>query len=157
MAQLLTTWAAAFANHPLLRTSVDFVHIGGLVAAAGCALTADLATIAAARQTPDSRRAQIEVLTRTHPIVLTGLVALVVSGLLLFAADVPTFLHSAVFWVKMGLVALLVGNGSMMLAAERRAVRGNTGSWNHLHALAVSSLLLWTLTTLAGAALPNLA
>jgi hypothetical protein len=157
MAQLLTTWAAAFANHPLLRTAVDFVHIGGLVAAAGCALTVDLATIAAARRTPDSRTAQLEVLNRTHPIVLGGLGALVVSGLLLFAADVPTFLHSAVFWVKMGLVALLVGNGAMMLAAERRAVRGINGSWHHLHALSVSSLLLWTLTTLAGAALPNLA
>jgi hypothetical protein len=157
MAGLLSTWATAFANHPLLRTTVDFIHIGGLVAAAGCALTADLATIAAARRTPDSRKAQLEVLKRTHPIVLVGLAALIASGLLLFAADVATFLHSAVFWVKMGLVALLVGNGAMMLAAERRAVRGIDGSWTHLHALAVSSLLLWTLTTLAGAALPNLA
>jgi hypothetical protein len=157
MAQLLSTWGAAFANHPLLRTAVDFVHIGGLVAAAGCALTADLATISAARRTSDSRKAQLEVLKRTHAIVVTGLVALVASGLLLFAADVPTFLHSTVFWVKMGLVALLVGNGAMMVAAERRAGLGIDGSWNHLHRLAVASLLLWTLTTLAGVALPNLA
>jgi hypothetical protein len=154
---LLNSWVALFANHPLLRTAVDFVHIGGLVAAAGCALTADLATISVARRPYDSRKAQLDVLKRTHPIVVTGLAALVVSGLLLFAADVPTFLHSVVYWVKMGLVALLVGNGAMMAAAERRAARGIEGSWNHLHALAVVSLLLWTLTTLAGAALPNLA
>ncbi len=157
MAQLLSTWTALFANHPLLRTAVDFFHIGGLVAAAGCALTADLATIAAARRTYDSRKAQLEILKRTHPIVIAGLVALVISGLLLFAADVPTFLHSIVFWVKMGLVSLLVGNGAMMVAAERRAALGIDGSWNYLHALAVASLLLWTLTTLAGVALPNLA
>ena len=157
MAQLLNTWAGTFANHPLLRTAVDFVHIGGLVAAAGCALTADLATISAARRTLDSRKTQLEILKRTHPIVVMGLGLLVISGLLLFAADVPTFLHSTVFWVKMGLVALLIGNGSMMVAAERRAARGLSGSWTHLHALAISSLLLWTLTTLLGAALPNLA
>jgi hypothetical protein len=156
MTPLLTAWAATFANHPILRTAVDFVHIGGLVAAAGCALTADLATIAAARRTLDSREAQLRVVGRTHPIVVGGLAALTVSGLLLLGADVSTFLHSTVFWIKMALVALLVVNGAWMLAAERRARRGVAGSWARLHTLAVSSLVLWTLTTLVGAALPNL-
>jgi hypothetical protein len=156
MAHWVTTWAAVFANHPLLRTAVDFVHIGGLVAAAGCALTADLATITAARRTPDSRDAQLGLLGRTHPIVVSGFAALTVSGLLLLAADVSTFLHSTLFWIKMGLVGLLVINGALMLAAERRARRGVTGSWGRLHALAVGSLVLWTVTTLVGAALPNL-
>lgn len=156
MAQLLTTWAAIFANHPLIRTTVDFVHIGGLVAAAGCALTADLATISVARRTPDSRDAQLRVLKRTHPIVVGGLIALTLSGLLLLAADVNTYVHSTLFWIKMGLVGLLLVNGLLMLAAERRARRGIAGSWGRLHALALGSLALWTLTTLAGAALPNL-
>lgn len=156
MTQLLTAWAATFANHPILRTAVDFVHIGGLVAAAGCALTADLATIAAARRTPDSREAQLRVLDRTHPIVVSGVTALTVSGLLLLGADVSTFLHSTLFWIKMALVALLFVNGAWMLAAERRARLGIAGSWAWLHALAVGSLVLWTLTTLVGAALPNL-
>ncbi len=156
MPHLLTAWAATFANHPLLRTAVDFAHIGGLVAAAGCALTADLATIAAARRTYDSREAQLRVLERTHPIVLAGLLALTISGLLLLGADVSTFLHSTLFWIKMALVGLLVINGFLMLAAERRARLGIAGSWRRLHALAVGSLALWTLTTLAGAALPNL-
>jgi hypothetical protein len=156
MTALLTAWAAIFANHPLIRTGVDFVHIGGLVAAAGCALTVDLATISAARRTPDSREAQLRVLQRTHPIVIGGLAALVVSGLLLFGADVGTFLYSTLFWIKMGLVGLLIINGLLMLAVERRARVGIEGSWRRLHALAVGSLALWTLTTLAGAALPNL-
>jgi hypothetical protein len=156
MTQLVTAWAAIFANHPLIRTAVDFTHIGGLVAAAGCALTADLATIAAARRTPDSREAQLRVLRRTHPIVVGGLAALIASGLLLFGADVATFLHSTLFWIKMGLVGLLLANGLLMLAAERRARVGIAGSWRHLHTLAVVSLGLWTLTTLVGAALPNL-
>jgi len=156
MTHLLTAWAATFANHPLLRTAIDFIHIAGLVAAAGCALTADLATISVARRTPDSREAQLQVLNRTHPIVVGGLTALGASGLLLLGADAVTYLHAWVFWAKMALVALLVGNGALMLTAERRARRGVPGSWRHLHGLAVASLLLWTLTTLAGAALPNL-
>ena len=156
MTHLLTAWAAIFANHPVIRTAIDFVHIGGLVAAAGCALTADLATISAARRTPDSREAQLNVLKRTHPIVVVGLGALTLSGLLLLGADVATYLHSTLFWIKMGLVGLLVVNGLLMLAAERRARLGITSGWRHLHALAVGSLALWTLTTLAGAALPNL-
>jgi|SRR5579872_2184960 len=156
MTHLLTAWAAIFANHPVLRTAVDFVHIGGLVAAAGCALTADLATISAARRTPDSREAQLRVLKRTHPIIVGGLVALTASGVLLLGADITTFLHSTLFWIKMGLVGLLIVNGVLMLAAERRARVGIAGSWGRLHALAVGSLALWTLTTLAGAALPNL-
>jgi hypothetical protein len=156
MTQLLTAWAAIFANHPVLRTVVDFVHIGGLVAAAGCALTADLATISAARRTPDSREAQLRVLKRTHPIIVGGLAALTASGVLLLGADITTFLHSTLFWIKMGLVGLLIFNGLLMLAAERRARLGIAGSWRRLHALAVGSLALWTLTTLAGAALPNL-
>jgi hypothetical protein len=156
MTHLLTAWAAIFANHPVLRTAVDFVHIGGLVAAAGCALTADLATIAAARRTPDSREAQLRVLKRTHPIIVGGLAALTASGVLLLGADITTFLHSTLFWIKMGLVGLLIFNGLLMLAAERRARLGIAGSWRRLHALAVGSLALWTLTTLAGAALPNL-
>ena len=157
MMPFLNHWAALFANQPVLRTTVDFFHIGGLVAAAGCALTADLATISAATRTDDLRKAQLDVLKRTHPIVVTGLILLSVSGLLLFAADVGTYLHSTIFWLKLGLIALLVVNGSLMLAAARRAARGHTGSWRHLHTLAVMSLLLWGLTTLAGAALPNLA
>lgn len=156
MTQLLTAWAAIFANHPLIRTGVDFIHIGGLVAAAGCALTADLATITAARRTPDSREAQLRVLQRTHPIIVGGLIALTVSGLLLLGADIGTFLYSTLFWIKMGLVGLLVINGVLMLVAERGARLGRAGSWPRLHALAVGSLALWTLTTLAGAALPNL-
>jgi hypothetical protein len=69
---------------------------------------------------------------------------------------VSTFLHSTLFWIKMGLVGLLVINGALMLAAERRARLGAAGSWGRLHALAVGSLVLWTVTTLVGAALPNL-
>jgi hypothetical protein len=149
-------WTSFYSNHALLRTMVGFTHVGGLMLGGGCAVAADLATIEAIREGPIGRSSQLHVLNRTHTIVVTGLIALVVSGLLLFAADADAFLHSRIFWVKMGLMGTLLINGSAMLIGERSVRRGDTRAWRRLHAVAVSSLLLWFLTTLAGAALPNI-
>ncbi len=76
--------------------------------------------------------------------------------MLLFAADVETFLYSRIFWLKMGLMVLLLLNGAMLLAGERQVIRGEARAWARLHLAAVASLVLWFLTTLAGAALPNI-
>ena len=136
--------------------TITFVHVGGLMAGGGCAITADLATIEAVREGPIGRTTQLHVLKRTHTIVVSGLVALVVSGLLLFAADAATFLHSKVFWLKMALMVTLMFNGMMMLVGERRVQRGDARAWMRLHNSAALSLALWFVTTLVGAALPNI-
>ena len=154
--QILDSWSSFYSNHALMRTVVEFVHIGGLVAGGGCAIAADLATISATRQTPAVRESQLELLERTHAIVVAGLVALTVSGALLVAADAETFLHSKIFWLKMGLMAMLLANGWLHLQAGRRVRHGVPDAWNRLHATAISSLVLWFVTTLIGASLPNL-
>ena len=56
----------------------------------------------------------------------------------------------------MGLIVLLLVNGSLLLRMERRAARGEPGAWARLHVAAMISLAVWTVTTLAGAALPNI-
>ena len=150
------TWTSFYSNHAMLRTTITFVHVGGLMAGGGCAITADLATIEAVREGPIGRTTQLHVLKRTHTIVVSGLVALVVSGLLLFAADAATFLHSKVFWLKMALMVTLMFNGMMMLVGERRVQRGDARAWMRLHNSAALSLGLWFVTTLVGAALPNI-
>ena len=153
---LFDVWTSFYSNHALLRTTVSFAHVGGLMLGGGCAVAADLATIEAVREGPIGRSSQLHVLKRTHTIVVIGLTALVVSGLLLFAADADAFLHSRIFWVKMGLMGTLLINGVAMLSGEQRVLRGDTRAWTRLHTIAVSSLLLWFLTALAGAALPNI-
>jgi hypothetical protein len=153
---LLGSWVSLYANHAALRTGIEFLHIGGLVAGGGCAITADLATITAAREGSPARTTQLHLLKRTHRIVLSGLVGLAISGLLLFVSDVETFLYSRVFWLKMGLMVLLLMNGALFLAGERQVQRGEAHAWARLHHTAVVSLVLWFLTTLAGAALPNI-
>ncbi|MGH9143479.1 MAG: hypothetical protein ACRD2I_20265 [Vicinamibacterales bacterium] len=154
--QLLESWTSLYANHAALRTSIEFIHIGGLVAGGGCAITADLATITATREGATARVTHLILLKRTHRIIVLGLVALSISGMLLLMADVATYLHSRVFWVKMTLMALLLINGSLLLRGERQVQRGDAGAWARLHLTATASLVLWLLTTLAGAALPNI-
>jgi hypothetical protein len=156
LASLLDTWSSFYSNHAALKSVIEFVHIGGLMLGGGCAITADLATLEAVREGPIGRTSQFHVLKRTHVIVSVGLAALFVSGLLLFAADLDTFVHSRVFWLKMALLVMLLANGVVMLVAERRVRRGHVRAWRHLHTVAVSSLVLWFVTTLAGAALSNL-
>ena len=105
---LLDSWTSLYANHAALRTAIEFTHIGGLVAGGGCAITADLATITAARGSSATPPTLLQLLKRTHRLVVLGLVALAISGLLLFAADVETFLYSRIFWLKMGLMGMLL-------------------------------------------------
>jgi hypothetical protein len=156
LTSLLDAWSSLYSNHATLRTLIEFAHIGGLVAGGGCAITADLATMTAAREAAASQRTELRLLKRTHAIVVLGLVLLFASGALLFAADVGTYLYSKVFWLKMALIVLLLINGALLLRGEREVQRGAPGAWARLNIIAVVSLVLWFLTTLAGAALPNI-
>jgi len=153
---LIESWVSLYANHAALRTGIEFIHVGGLVAGGGCAITADLATITAVRERSGVPTAPLHLLKQTHRLVVLGLVALTMSGVLLFGADVETFLYSRIFWLKMGLMVLLLINGLLLLRGERQAQRGEPDAWARLHYTAVASLVLWFLTTLAGVALPNI-
>lgn len=152
---MIEAWSSLYSDHAALRTAVEFVHIAGLVAGGGCAITADLATIAVGGDAA-SRTAAVRLLEGTHRIVLLGLTALFLSGGLLLAADVETYWPSRLFWIKMALVAVLLVNGALIVRTEGQAEAGQPHAVARLHTLAITSLLLWGLTTLVGTALPNL-
>ena len=152
----LDLWASVYANHAALRTGVEFLHIAGLVVGGGYAVVVDRSTLAAARADEGVRAAQLATIRSAHRIVIGGLAILFATGLLLFAADVDTLLPSKTFWLKIGLVVLLIANGAMMWTAQRRAERGITRAWPRLRSAAGISLVLWFLTVLAGTALSNL-
>jgi hypothetical protein len=152
---LASEWASVYANHAVIRTSVTFMHIGGLVGSGGCAIAADRATLMASRMSRADQRLQLETLRTTHRVVLFGLAIVIVSGVLLLGADVDTFLYSRFFWLKMALFALLAINGFALIRAERRAEEDDA-AWTALRVTALCSVALWFLTTLFGAALPNI-
>jgi uncharacterized membrane protein len=155
MAHAVAAWATAFSNSAILRTLVDFVHIGGLLGAGGTAIVVDRATLRAARSDERTRAAHLSAMHASHRIVVSGLAAVIVSGLLLFAADTETFLYSRIFWVKMALLGLLLINGAILTRAGRDPAQARQDNWRVLRIGAIVSLALWFLTTLAGAALPN--
>jgi hypothetical protein len=156
IASFLENWTSFFSNHAAVRTLIGFFHIGGLVIAGGCAISADRMTLRAFRRSVDERAIQLEALRSTHRIVVFSLAAVTVSGLLLLAADTEVFLHSVFFWAKMGLVVALLVNGFFLTVAERRAETDAVRGWKWLAVASTLSVALWMLTTLAGAALPNI-
>ena len=156
MTDLLQTWGSFYANHAAIRTLVAFVHVGALITGGGLAVSADRTMLTSVLDDDWSRRSLLEMLQGTHRLVIGSLVLITASGLLLFASDFETFVYSRFFWIKMGLVVLLMVNGLALWRAERRALSGDHAAWGTLRFTAIASITLWFLTTLGGVALPNI-
>jgi uncharacterized membrane protein len=152
---LIADWGSFYANHAAVRTLVAFVHVAALTIGGGAAVTSDWRLLKVLRRDQPARLAELAALRGWHRTVAAGLALIAVSGVLLFAADFDAYFYSRVFWIKMGLTALLVANGALLLSAERRASQGND-AWPALRRTTMASLTLWLLTTLTGVALPNI-
>ena len=165
LVELAAPWQSMYADSAALSTGVTSVHLLALLFSGGLALGADRATLRALRGDEQRRAAQLDELGSVHRPVLFALALLFASGVMLAAADLETFLGSPVFWVKMGLVTLLLVNGFAMTRLERGlrrrasaapAVAAASGpAWRWLRVCAWCSLFLWAATTVAGAALVN--
>ena len=116
---LLDPWAGFYSDSKLAETLVTFAHVGALVVGGGVAIAADRATLR--MQSDVDRRRHLLDVAGLHRLVVASLAIVMVSGLLMFAADIETFWGSWIFWVKMALVALLLANGARMRSVERRA------------------------------------
>ena|ERR1051326_8106430 len=156
MPNALETWTSFYSNHAAVRTVILFLHMGGLVIAGGFAISTDLVILRVSRYPVVERAERLDPLHDTHRIVIFGLAAVITSGLLLLAADTDTLLHSKVFWFKMALVAGVSLNGLLLMRAGRQAQSGISAAWRMLAITSMISMALWMLTTLAGAALPNI-
>lgn len=157
IADLCAGWNALYSDSTVVSTIVTTVHVLGLLAAGGLAIAADRMTLRATAA--DASRVAAE-LHSVHRPVLFALGALFVSGAALAAADVETFLVSPLFWIKMGLVTLLLLNGLGLAQAEarwRRSPEPQPIPWRRLRTHAWASLALWGATTVAGTVLVSAA
>ena len=80
-----------------------------------------------------------------------------ISGMLLLAADLDTYLQSRTFWIKMAGLFVLAANGAIMQRATPASGPGHDRTWRTLRVTACISIASWTVITLLGAALPNVA
>jgi hypothetical protein len=150
LASTVLSWAEFYDSHQLVSVTVRFLHMVGLLVGGGTALATDRHLVRAARSGPSERAASFAALGDSHRVVVPALGAVVLTGLLMTAADTPTFLGSRLYWSKMGLVTLLFLNGLGILAAERAVARGRERAWRWLGVFSGASLGLWLAILFAG-------
>ena len=163
----LQPWQSAYSNSKVIPAAVTSVHLMALLFGGGFAVAADRATLRVGRRGATDHATQLAELRAVHKPVLVALVALFGSGVLLATADLETFVSSPVFWVKLGLVAVLLLNGLVLERTESRLrnlsaaaivpARRVQSLWRRLRRSAVCSLALWTATLVAGTLLVNIA
>ena len=91
---------------------------------------------------------------------MIGLALSLVTGLLLFTADIDAYFGSWIFWTKLVLIGGLLANGWIMRTTEFRI--GSTPNaadpdgWSMLKRTATASIVLWFAIAFAGVALVNL-
>jgi hypothetical protein len=159
IAELLATtsspWSSVYAHNRAVSTAVIFLHVAPLVFGAGAAFVMDRTTLSVSRGGPIERDRHLRELARVHRVVLGGLTFSFVSGLLMFLSDVTTFLGAMLFWVKIGLVALLLANGFLLTRTEHALLTAsnNDALWHRMRTLSVASAVLWLATTFSGVVL----
>lgn len=162
LSDALAPWQNLFSDSTLVSASVTTAHVVTLLFAGGLAIAADRSSLRAVKQSAEQRSFMLGELGAVHRPVLIAIVALFISGLLLAAADVETFATSWIFWLKMGLVVLLLVNGVLLLRTESKLGAGlaeddesDPGLWRQLACRSRTSLALWALITIAGTVLTN--
>jgi hypothetical protein len=158
LARLFAPWAHVYGDSKLIATIVTFGHVASLLMAGGLAVATDRSTFRALRLAAAERGRHLEELAGVHRMVVGGLVLSISTGVLLFGSDVETFWASWVFWLKMAVLCVLLGNGYLMTKAEQslRADAGETSpAWGKLRRTARMSIALWFAMTFLGVALAN--
>jgi len=152
LGRLLAPWADYYSAHTVVQSGLLFAHFAGMLAGGGVAFATDRETYRT-RASDDERRRQLARVSAAHPIVLGGLGVAFASGLLLLAADFEALIVVPMFWIKMGLLAILIGNGAVMARAGHRA-GADPGAfpraWTTLQRTAVISAVLWFAVVASG-------
>jgi len=127
-----------------------------MLVAGGLAIAHDRGTLRAGRWTTAIREHHFAELHAAHRPIVIWLSICMLSGIALFAADVKTFAVSVPFWIKMALIAMLLGNALIMTATEGRlrvASDGAAMAWARMRATSIVSALLWGLILLVSVVL----
>src|SRR6059036_1020122 len=149
VSQLLAGWARLYGHTPVSAT-VTYLHLVGILVGGGVAVAADRVSLRLSPETLPDWRTELDRLAAVHRWVVGGLALIFASGVLMALAQVANFGTSVVFWTKMGLVALLIGNGYARLRTEIALRQGSLAAWSWFRRTSTASLVLWFLVLLAG-------
>lgn len=156
-------WRRLFTQSPVLSTLILFGHLGGLLAAGGLTVAVERATLRLDPSDEHDRRRHLAELARLRVPLWGAFGVALLSGALLFLADVEAFAASRIFWAKMSLVALLLANTLATMRLDAALAREDDGTprasdvrarrWKRRRRAAVASATLWFGLIFVGAAL----
>ncbi len=140
-----TSWSAYYSDHQMVSLLIRYVHLAALMIGGGTALAIDRVVLGTARnRNHDRRHAAVQALKGSHRVVVPALLVVSITGVLMTAADWETFEASKLFWSKMIGFALLVVNGSALVAVERRYTHHTDAPlWRRVVVASGTSVLLW--------------
>ena|SRR5690348_2299601 len=150
VSHLLARWAHFYGQTRAVSATVTYLHLGGILLGGGFAVAADAAALRLSPETVPDWTKELDRLAAVHRWVVAGLTLIFASGVVMVLAQVGSFSTSVVFWVKMGLVALLIGNGYARLRCEIALRRGTVARWGWFRRTSIASLALWFLILLFG-------
>ncbi len=158
LAELAKPWAKFYSKSDATQAVLMFTHLAGMLGGGGLAIAADRAMWKARTATDEVRAKLLAEVGATHRPVLIGLAMAAVSGALMLAADIKTYLPSPYFWAKMAALALLLINGAWLKSIEQKAQRAPAtfaAAWPRLALSSRFSYVLWFAVVLGGVLLMN--
>ena len=159
---LAEPWQQLYAHSTVVATLVLFGHVGGLMVAGALTFSTESGALRLDPADAGERERYLRVVARSRSVIGFALAIAMVSGFLLFLADLEAFAVSRVFWAKMLLVVLLLANAfiaSRLDARLRRtddaATERHDGLWRRRRASAWATAVLWFALVLSGSALAS--
>lgn len=151
LAGAIEAWADFKADHRVVSRGLSVLHLSGILLGGGTAIAIDRAVRRAVSGADALRAHVLDEMALAHRVVVPALVLVFATGALWTLSELEEFLASPVYWLKMGLIALLLINGLVMMRAERAARDGaSNDAWARLRTTGTISLVLWFAVLIAG-------
>jgi len=159
---LAEPWQKLYAHSTFVATLVLFGHVAGLLVAGALTFSTEAGALRLDPGDDVERRRYLRAAADARRVIAGALGLAMVSGFLLFLADLEAFAVSRVFWAKMLLVVLLLTNTIVAARLDAR-VRGadhattapDDGLWRRRRISAWATAVLWFALVLSGSALAN--
>jgi hypothetical protein len=149
-------WSTVYSNSTPLAVGLTFAHLGAIVVGGGLAIGADRVVLRTGSSAePQVRAAVTDAVSDVHGPVRVALGVAAVSGVLMLTADLEALATNRILWIKFGLLAVLIGNGLLMLRTEQAIRRDLTSAvaFGKLRVRAMVSAVCWAAILLAGVGL----
>jgi hypothetical protein len=147
--RLTAPWSTLFGHSRPVEMATVATHVLSMLVAGGLAIAHDRGTLRlSGSHAAAIRDHHLGELRAVHRPVVIALAICMASGVALFASDVETYTLSPTFWIKLGLIALLLVNALMMQSSERTlsvasAGGAATAAWSRIRVSSVVSVALW--------------